>query len=119
AVDRLAAAAARVDHVALTAPARRAALQQIERDGTRPVVVPLRIDVPETKSPDVATKLRDALGLDENGASGGPAPVHLLGQGALWAGLQQLSKEDLASAEATGLPLVAPILPAALASPPA
>jgi uncharacterized membrane protein YdfJ with MMPL/SSD domain len=116
ALDRLATATARVDHVALTASARRAALRQIERDGARPIVVPLRIDVPETKSPDVATKLRDELGLAADGASAGPAPVHLLGQGALWAGLQQLSKDDLASAEATGLPLVALILLAVFGS---
>ena len=33
-----------------------------------------------------------------------------VGQGALWAGLQDLSKEDLAAAESTGFPIVALIL---------
>jgi RND superfamily putative drug exporter len=110
----LARATQRVDHVALSTPARRAALAQIERDGARPLVVPLRVDVPETRAPDVATDLRDRLGLDD-GATG-PAAVHLLGQGALWAGLQHVSKADLARAESTGLPIVALILLAVFGS---
>src|SRR6476659_10871527 len=63
-LGRLDAAAATTDHVALAPAARRAALAQVDRGGARPVVVPLRIDVPETPSPDVATRLRDRLALD-------------------------------------------------------
>src|SRR4051794_15775847 len=110
-VDRAAAAA---PNVALPAPARRAADQQLRRDGVRPLVVPLRLDVPETKAPDVAKDLRDRLGLAKG--DGGPVTLHLVGQGALWAGLQDVSKEDLASAEAAGLPLVALILLAVFGS---
>jgi uncharacterized membrane protein YdfJ with MMPL/SSD domain len=101
AVDELASAAAKVDNVALTAPARRAALARATRG--RPVIVPLRVDVPETEAPDVATDLRDALKLGDGGGRSGPVATHLLGQGALWAGLQDVTKADLASAEATGL----------------
>ena len=84
------AAAAATDHVALAPAARRAALAQVDRGGARPVVVPLRIDVPETQSPDVATGLRDRLGLGT--PAGGPVATHLVGQGALWAGLQDVEQ---------------------------
>jgi uncharacterized membrane protein YdfJ with MMPL/SSD domain len=114
AVDDLATAAGKVDHVALTAPARRAALAQAARG--RPVIVPLRIDVPETEAPDVATDLRDALKLGDGDGRSAPVATHLLGQGALWAGLQDVTKDDLASAEATGLPIVALILLAVFGS---
>ena len=36
--------------------------------------------------------------------------THLVGQGALWAGMQELSKEDLAKAESAGFPVVLLIL---------
>ena len=114
ALARLDAAAAATYHVALAPAARRAALAQVDRGGTRPVVVPLRIDVPETEAPDVATGLRDRLGLGT--AGGGPVATHLVGQGALWAGLQDVSKSDLAQAESTGLPIVALILLAVFGS---
>ena len=37
-------------------------------------------------------------------------PVHLVGQGALWAGMQELSKQDLEQAEFIGLPIVLIVL---------
>ncbi len=48
--------------------------------------------------------------------AGGPVATHLVGQGALWAGLQDVSKSDLAQAESTGLPIVALILLAVFGS---
>jgi len=73
--------------------------------------------VPETEAPDVATDLRDALKIgNDTGATGGPVATHLLGQGALWAGLQDVTKDDLAGAEAAGLPIVALILLAVFGS---
>jgi len=114
AVTTLDRAVAGVAHVALPAQSRRAALAALSRDGRRPVVVPLRVDVPLTETPDVATALRDRLDAEARGSV--PAVVHLVGQGALWAGLQDLSKEDLAAAEATGLPIVALILLAVFGS---
>jgi RND superfamily putative drug exporter len=116
AVDALGRAAGPVDHVVLTPAARRAALAEVERGGTRPVIVPLSVDVPETQAPDVATDLRDRLGLSDGGGPSGPVATHLIGQGALWAGLQDVTKSDLASAEATGLPIVALILLAVFGS---
>jgi RND superfamily putative drug exporter len=80
------------------------------------VIVPLRVDVPETDAPDVATDLRDALKVGAGDRRGAPVAAHLLGQVALWAGLQDVMKKDLASAEATGLPIVALILLAVFGS---
>jgi RND superfamily putative drug exporter len=58
--------------------------------------------------------LRDRL--DAEAPASALAAVHLVGQGALWAGLQDLSKEDLAAAEGAGLPIVALILLAVFGS---
>src|SRR5438094_654598 len=62
----------------------------------------------------VAKLLRDRLSLDA-GARNGVA-IHLIGQGALWAGLQQVSKTDLAKAESIGFPVVLLILVAVFGS---
>jgi uncharacterized membrane protein YdfJ with MMPL/SSD domain len=113
AVARVANAAGSVEHAELGAAARRAARLAAPRV---PLVVPLELDVDEFSAPDVATDLRDALGLNGDGAGAGRVEVHLVGQGALWAGLQDLSKRDLATAEGTGFPLVLAILLAVFGS---
>src|SRR5512133_3516003 len=95
-------AAGAAPDVALNARARDGALAQLRRDGVRPLIVPLAVGVPESDAPDVATDLRDRLHLDSRA---GPVGVHLIGQGALWAGLQDLTKKDLATAESAGFPL--------------
>jgi RND superfamily putative drug exporter len=105
-VDR---ATREVDHVAIGRRARASALARIDRAPGRPVVVPLSVGVDEYRSADVARDLRKELGLAKDESSG-PVRAHLIGQGALWAGLQDLSKEDLAKAESGGFPLVALIL---------
>jgi uncharacterized membrane protein YdfJ with MMPL/SSD domain len=110
-VDR---AAAKTADVALAPQARRAALAQLQRDGVRPLIVALKVDVTESDAPDVATDLRDALKLNERDAD--PVGLHLVGQSALWAGLQDVSKEDLATAETVGFPIVALILVAVFGS---
>jgi RND superfamily putative drug exporter len=73
-------------------------------------VLPLRVDVTDDEASDVAIDLREALGV------GSVEGVHLAGQGALWAGLQDVSKEDLATAEQTGFPIVLLILLAVFGS---
>src|SRR5438067_6611984 len=112
AVDRLARAAGPVGGVALT-PAARAAADRAAAAG-RPLVVPLRIAVEEDASSDVAKHLRDRLSLDAGARNG--VDIHLIGQGALWAGLQQVSKTDLAKAESIGFPVVLLILVAVFGS---
>ncbi len=78
------------------------------RDGV--TLLPLRVDASDDDASDVAVDLRDKLGV------GTAEGVHLAGQGALWAGLQEVSKEDLARAEQIGFPLVLLILLAVFGS---
>jgi uncharacterized membrane protein YdfJ with MMPL/SSD domain len=106
AVDRIARAAGPVDGVSLPEETRVRALEQAGGGGT--VVVPLRTEVDEDGATDVASDLRDRLGVSD-GARDGVA-THFVGQGALWAAMQELSKEDLAKAESAGFPVVLLIL---------
>jgi RND superfamily putative drug exporter len=78
------------------------------RDGIS--LIPLRVDASDDEASDVAVDLREALGVST--ASG----VHLAGQGAMWAGLQELSKHDLEKAEQAGFPIVLLILLAVFGS---
>ncbi|WP_372791553.1 MMPL family transporter, partial [Paraconexibacter sp.] len=102
-------AVAATDHVALDARARARSLRQIDRAPAKPVLVPLAVAVDDMQSVDVAADLRKRLGLADRAADL-PVGIHLVGQGALWAGLQDVSKEGLAKAEATGFPIVLMIL---------
>jgi uncharacterized membrane protein YdfJ with MMPL/SSD domain len=106
ALERLRRAAARLDHVAVA----DAALDRAARGGAHTVVVPLRVDVNEWQAIDVAAHLRKALGIGTALGSEGAVTTHLVGQGALWAGLQEVSKKDLQTAEGVGFPIVALIL---------
>jgi len=86
------------------AVARRAALEL--RRGER-ALIPLRSSVSQDELVDPAVDLREAL--DPGAAQGGVTP-YMAGQATVWAGMQELSKEDLAKAEAGGFPVVALIL---------
>jgi uncharacterized membrane protein YdfJ with MMPL/SSD domain len=79
-----------------------------ERPG-RPVVVPLKLDAGVFDAPDVAKVLRKKLEINE-GRQYGAVKLHLVGAGALWAGMVDLTKEDLRGAERVGFPVVALIL---------
>ncbi len=107
AVDRV-AGAARADRRRL-APRRRAragaarrrrrAARSSSRCGPRST---------RTARPTSPPTCASALGVAD-GARDGVA-THLVGQGALWAAMQELSKEDLAKAESAGFPVVLLIL---------
>jgi RND superfamily putative drug exporter len=75
----------------------------------RPALVPLDVTVDEFNSADVAKTLRARLGVAD-GRRYGSVRLHLVGAGALWAGLLDVSKSDLTAAERIGLPLVVLIL---------
>jgi uncharacterized membrane protein YdfJ with MMPL/SSD domain len=75
----------------------------------QPNVVALTLDADEFHAPDVAKALRKQLGLAD-GRHYGAVQLHLVGAGALWAGMVDLTKEDLAGAERVGFPVVALIL---------
>jgi uncharacterized membrane protein YdfJ with MMPL/SSD domain len=111
-------AAGEADDVALAPAARAQALRQLQADGPRTLVVPLRTGVGDSDAIDVAVDLRKALGISDQAADGrvGFVSFHLVGQGALWAGMQDLSKEDLAKAESIGFPIVLLILLAVFGS---
>jgi uncharacterized membrane protein YdfJ with MMPL/SSD domain len=106
AVERVGQATGEVARIALPAEARERALAAAQGGGT--VVVALSTSVSADDSTDVAVDLREELGVAEGARDG--VRTHLLGQGALWAGMQELSKEDLEAAERTGFPIVLVIL---------
>jgi len=115
ALERVARAAAATDDVALPGAARGRALERIAATPAQPLVVPLATAVDDREASDVASDLRESLGIVD-GAGSGAVAIHLVGQGALWAGLQELSKENLEQAEATGFPIVLLILLAVFGS---
>ena len=100
-VDRL---VARLPHVELTDAA--AATARREAAGASITVMPLALAGSQDQLADATVDLRDALG-DE--ARAGVQP-YLVGQQALWAGMQELAQEDLEAAETTGFPIVLLIL---------
>jgi uncharacterized membrane protein YdfJ with MMPL/SSD domain len=105
AVGRVRHAVAALDEVTLPpATARRAELT-LQRTGT--AMLPLRSEKSSDRQIDSATDLREDL--DPGTATNG-VTTYLAGQPTIWAGMQELSKEDLAKAEAGGFPIVAIIL---------
>jgi uncharacterized membrane protein YdfJ with MMPL/SSD domain len=115
ALAKVGTAAGDADHVVLAPAARAQALRELQQDGARTLVVPLTTDVGDSDAIDVAVDLRRSLGIaDQSGDA--PVAFHLVGQGALWAGMQDLSKADLRSAESIGFPIVLLILLAVFGS---
>jgi RND superfamily putative drug exporter len=110
AIERLDRAAG--DGVVLEPAAKRRALEQAA--GGRAILVPLQARVDEDAAIDRAEALRTDLALDDGPQQG--VSTHLVGQSALWAALQDLSKEDLAKAESAGFPIVLLILLAVFGS---
>src|SRR5215213_8041684 len=109
-VDRVAGIARELPHVELT---QRAATQAKRGAASASItVVPLRVEGDRDEAADMAVDFRDELGTE---ARGGVEP-HLVGQQALWAGMQDLTKEDLESAEKIGFPIVLLILLAVFGS---
>jgi uncharacterized membrane protein YdfJ with MMPL/SSD domain len=120
AIDRLERAARETGGEARLTPAARArATEQLRRDGPRPLIVPFATTVTDGGAIDLAVELRRALGIPELRGEAlveGDVATHLVGQGPLWAGMQDLTKEDLLEAETTGFPLVLLILLAVFGS---
>ena len=106
-VDRLVAG---LPHVELTDRAAAAARRQAADASI--TVMPLALDGSQDDLADATVDLRDELG-DE--PRGGVQP-YLVGQQALWAGMQELAQEDLEAAETTGFPIVLLILLAVFGS---
>jgi uncharacterized membrane protein YdfJ with MMPL/SSD domain len=97
-------------HVALTPAAKRTALSQV---GRPTVVVPLKVSGTLEQSANLAVDLHKAL---KPGQARDGVAYYLVGQEALWAGMQDVSKRQLASAERVGFPIVLLILLAVFGS---
>jgi RND superfamily putative drug exporter len=105
AVGRVRRSVAALDGVTLPAPVARNAEVQLQQG--KVAMLPLRSDRSSDLLIDSATDLRSDL---NPGAAEGGVTTYLAGQPTIWAGMQELSKEDLAKAEAGGFPIVALIL---------
>ena len=105
AVVRVQDEVATVDEVTLTPAAAAQAQRQLQ--ATDVVLVPLRSSLSSDELIDPAATIREDL--DPGAADAGVTP-YLVGQPTIWAGMQEISKEDLAKAEGTGFPIVAIIL---------
>ncbi|HEX3242303.1 MAG TPA: MMPL family transporter [Solirubrobacterales bacterium] len=105
AVARVRDAVSEVDGMALPVGVAVHGRRQLERTGSG--MLPLRSNLNSDDQVDAAVDLRSDL---DPGAAQGGVTTYLAGQPTIWAGLQELSKEDLAQAEFTGFPIVAIIL---------
>jgi uncharacterized membrane protein YdfJ with MMPL/SSD domain len=109
-IDRVAQIADRLPHAELTEAA--AATARREASDASITIVPLDISGDQDQVADLAADFRDELGTE---ARSGVQP-YLVGQQALWAGLQDLAQGDLEAAERTGFPIVLLILLAVFGS---
>jgi len=105
AVARVRRAVAGLGEVTLPPSVARRNELALQRSGT--ALLPLRSEQSPDLQTDSAMTLREEL--DPGVASAG-VTTYLAGQPTIWAGMQELSKEDLAKAEAGGFPIVAVIL---------
>ncbi|HVY78676.1 MAG TPA: MMPL family transporter [Solirubrobacterales bacterium] len=105
AVDRVRRAVAGLEEVTLPPATVRRAELALQRSDT--AMLPLYSEKSSDRQIDSATDLREEL--DPGTATNG-VTTYLAGQPTIWAGMQELSKEDLAKAEAGGFPIVAIIL---------
>jgi uncharacterized membrane protein YdfJ with MMPL/SSD domain len=110
-IDRLTEAVAQVPEFTISPKALSAARSDLADSGV--AVVPLESDLAAGRQNDPAHDLRAVLNPGE--AEDGVTP-YLAGQPAAWAGLQELSQQDLEKAEAIGFPIVAIILLAVFGS---
>jgi RND superfamily putative drug exporter len=103
AVDRVGAAVAKIDGIELSdAVAARA-----KASGEPVVLLPLEVSGGRDTTLDAAKDLRSDLDVGE--VTGGVQP-YVVGQQALWAGMQVLQQEDLEKAEAAGFPAILIVL---------
>src|SRR4051794_10787370 len=111
ALTRLRRAVAGESHVAFAPAAERKAIAQVSR--RRVIVVPLELTGTREQSANVAVDLHKVIkpGTERDGVA-----TYWVGQEALWAGMQDVSKEQLASAERVGFPIVLIILLVVLGS---
>jgi RND superfamily putative drug exporter len=91
----------------VTLPPATAAQARRQVRGSDVVLVPLRSGLSSDEQIDQAKTLREDL---EPGTAAAGVTPYLVGQPTIWAGMQEISKEDLSQAESSGFPIVALIL---------
>ena len=118
AIDRVGRATRGLGDVGLDRGARRVGLDRVRRAPGKPLVVALDSQVADRDAIDAAVTLRERLGIHEDPgtAADGRIRVHVIGQGALWAAMQEVAKEDVEAAERSGFPIIALILLAVFGS---
>jgi RND superfamily putative drug exporter len=104
-VSRVRHAVAGLDEVTPPPLTARRAEAALRRTGI--AMLPLRSEQSSDRLIDSAATLREDL---QPGEARGGVTTYLAGQPTIWAGMQELSKRDLAQAEAGGFPIVALIL---------
>jgi RND superfamily putative drug exporter len=105
AVRRVERAVGEIDGIALPASVQAQGESALRQAGS--ALLPLASSLSPDALIDPAVDLREAL---EPGSADDGVTPYLAGQPTVWAGMQELSKEDLAKAEASGFPIVALIL---------
>jgi uncharacterized membrane protein YdfJ with MMPL/SSD domain len=105
AVGRVRRAVAGLDEVTLPPAIARRGELALQKTGT--AMLPLRSEQSSDSQIDSASTLREEL---DPGATTAGVTTYLAGQPTIWAGMQELSKEDLSKAEGGGFPIVALIL---------
>ncbi len=105
AINRVDHAVAGLDEVSLPPATVRRAELALQRSDT--AMLPLFSEKSSDRQIDSAAELREDL---EPGIAVDGVTTYLAGQPTIWAGMQELSKEDLSKAEAGGFPIVAIIL---------
>jgi len=105
AVARVRRAVAGLEGVTLPPETARRGEVALQRTGS--AMLPLHSEKSSDEQIDSAATLREEL---DPGTAQGGVTTYLAGQPTIWAGMQELSKSDLAKAEAGGFPIVAIIL---------
>jgi uncharacterized membrane protein YdfJ with MMPL/SSD domain len=105
AIGRVRHAVAGLDKVTLPPATARRAEVALQRTGT--AMLPLHSEQSSDRQIDSAADLREDL---DPGTAVNGVTTYMAGQPTIWAGMQELSKKDLAKAEAGGFPIVAIIL---------
>ncbi|MDA0172244.1 MMPL family transporter [Solirubrobacter taibaiensis] len=105
AVDRVVAAAKPIEHAEVAPEAAEAAKQAAAQQDV--VVIPLAVSGIADDILQAAKDLREELKVGEVDDG---VQAYVVGQQALWAGMQELQKEDLEHAEATGFPAILIVL---------
>jgi len=105
AIARVRRAVAGLEETTLSAATVRRAELALQRTGT--ALLPLESEQSSDRQTDSAVTLREEL---DPGSARAGVTTYLAGQPTVWAGMQELSKQDLAKAEVGGFPIVAIIL---------